>query len=181
MKQKMMHKNTFYYSGSILKARLIKFLEFPSRFAGTLISCALALMILMTSCKRPDEDIVLRNIKDVVVDASTDPTLKANAIFFNPNKMRGRLKKIDIEIYVNGKKAGHVDEKYNTVIPANGEFTIPLKVNLAMKELGFMDTILGMIGGKKFEVRYKGTLRLSYHGVPIKVPIDHKDDIRVRF
>ena len=36
----------------------------------------------------------------------TDPMLKANAIFYNPNNMRGKLKKIDIEIFVNGKKAG---------------------------------------------------------------------------
>lgn len=139
------------------------------------------LTMIVAGCKTPDQDIVLKNIKDVVVDASTDPMLKANAVFFNPNKMRGKLKNIDVEIFVNGKKAGHVDEKYNAVIPSNGEFTIPLKVKLAIKELGTMETLLGMIGGKKFEVRYKGSLRLSYHGFPVKVPIDHKDDIRIRF
>jgi hypothetical protein len=44
-----------------------------------------------------------------------------------------------------------------------------------------MQTLMGVLGGKKFEVTYKGSLRITYHGVPIKVPIDHKDDVRISF
>jgi len=138
-------------------------------------------VIALIGCERPKEKIVLKSVRDVVVDATTEPTLKANAIFFNPNNVKGKLKKIDVEIFVNGKKAAKVDQEFNTQIPANSEFTVPLQVNLAMKELGFMDTVLGMIGGKKFEVHYLGSLKLSYKGVPIKVPVDYKDDVRVRF
>jgi LEA14-like dessication related protein len=133
------------------------------------------------SCQKPDQDIVLRNIRDVVVDANTDPVLRANAIFFNPNNVKGRLKKIKVDIYVNGKKAGHVDQDLKTKIPSQSEFTVPLEVNLAIKELGFMDTVLGLLGGKKFEVRYEGFLKLTYHGFPIKVPVNYKDEVRIRF
>jgi hypothetical protein len=141
----------------------------------------LVLVFLFTGCEKPDQDIVLRRIKDVVVDASTDPMLRANAVFYNPNKVRGRLKRINVEIFINGKRAAHVDQKLKTAIPSQSEFTVPLEVKLAIKELGFMDTVLGLIGGKKFEVHYKGSLRLSYHGFPIKVPVDYKDDVRIRF
>jgi LEA14-like dessication related protein len=141
----------------------------------------LFLLLALSGCKKPKEKIQLKNIKDVVVDATTEPTLKANAIFFNPNSMRGKLKNIDVEIFVNGKKAANVKQDFNTIIPANSEFTIPLTVNLNMKELGFMDTLLGMVGGKKFEVRYEGSIKLSYRGVPVKVPIKYKDDIRLSF
>ena len=141
----------------------------------------LGLALIFFQCQKPDQDIVLRRIKDVVVDANTDPTLKANAIFFNPNKVRGKLKEINVQIFVNGKKTGHVDQKLHTVIPSQGEFTVPIEVNLAMKELGFMDTIFGLLGGKKFDVKYEGFLKLSYHGVPIKVPVDYKDEVRISF
>ena len=117
----------------------------------------------------------------MVVDATSEPTLKANAIFFNPNKMKGRIKKIKVDIYVNGKKAGNVDQDFKLVVPSQAEFTVPIEVKLAMKELGFKDTVLGLLGGKKFEVRYHGFLKLSYHGIPIKVPVDYKDDVRIRF
>ena len=139
------------------------------------------LTVIVAGCKRPKEDIVLRQIKDVVVDATTEPVLKANAIFYNPNAMRGKLKKIDVNIFVNGKKAASVNQQLKTVIPADAEFTVPIEVKLSIKELGFMDTLLGMIGGKKFEVRYEGALKLSYHGVPINVPVNYKDEVRIRF
>ena len=137
--------------------------------------------LLLTGCQKPDEDIVLRHIRDVVVDASSEPMLKANAIFFNPNEMRGRLKKIDVEIFVDGKKAASVEQTLKTTIPAVSEFTVPLEVKLAIKELGVMDTIFGMLGGKTFKVHYKGSLRLSYRGFPINVPVDYKDEVKLSF
>jgi LEA14-like dessication related protein len=154
------------------KKQIISIYKF---LASTLICVVLA------GCQKPDQDIVLRRIKDVVVDATSDPMLKANAVFYNPNKVRGRLKKISVDIFVNGKKTANVDQQLKTLIPSQGEFTVPIEVKLAMKELGFMDTILGMIGGKKYEVRYEGFLKLSYHGLPIKVPVNYTDEIRLRF
>jgi hypothetical protein len=138
-------------------------------------------LVLLISCQRPKEEIVLRQIKDVVVDATSDPLLKANAIFFNPNDVRGKLKRINVDIFVNGKKAASVNQELKTVIPAKAEFTVPLEVKLAIKELGFMDTLLGVIGGKTFEVRYEGFLKLTYHGFPLNVPVRYKDDVRIRF
>lgn len=140
----------------------------------------LLLSTLLTGCG-PKEKIVLRQIKDVVVDGTTDPMLKAKAIFYNPNNMRMKLKRINVDVYVNGKKVANVNQKLKTLIPAKGEFTIPLEVKLAMKELGLMDTILGFLGGKKFNVEYKGSIRVNYNGLPIRVPVHYKDEIRVRF
>ncbi len=138
-------------------------------------------LLSVTGCKKPDQEIVLRKVRDVVVDATSDPMLKANAIFYNPNNVRGRLKKIDVEIFVNGKKAASVDQSLKTSIPAQSEFTVPLEVKLALKELGVMDTIFGMIGGRKFKIRYKGSLRLTYRGLPINVPVDYEDEVRLSF
>jgi LEA14-like dessication related protein len=141
----------------------------------------LSAMIVLQSCQRPHEDIVLKQVRDIVADATTEPTLKAEAVFFNPNNMSGKLKHIDVDIFVNGKKAGKVDKDYKIKIPANGEFSVPLEVKLNMKELGFVDTLLGMIGGKKFDIQYVGKLNLNYRGIPIRVPVDYKSQIRVSF
>ncbi|HEX8039484.1 MAG TPA: LEA type 2 family protein [Chryseosolibacter sp.] len=156
-----------------------KLSDFRGRNRG--IIAFIFLLLLSAGCGKPDQDIALRKIKDVVVDASSEPMLKANAVFYNPNRVRGRLKKIDVEIYVNGKKAASVDQKLKTVIPAAAEFTVPIEVKLALKELGFMDTLFGMIGGKTFQIHYKGSLNLSYHGLPVHVPVDYQDDVRIRF
>ena len=137
--------------------------------------------LVLTGCELPKEQIVLKQIRDVVVDATTDPLLKANAIFYNPNDARGKLKKIKVDIYINGKKAGEIDQELKTLIPAKSNFTVPIEVKLALKEFGVLDTIFSMLGGKKFEVHYQGSLQLTYHGVPIRVPVDYKDEIRLKF
>ena len=138
-----------------------------------------SLMTLVISCV-PKEQIVLRQIKDVVVDASSGPKLKANAIFYNPNKTKMKLKKINVDIFINDKKSANVDQDLKTVIPAQGEFTVPLEVNLNIKELGLLDTIFGMIGGKTFDVHYKGFLKINYKGVPVRIPVDYKDEVKIR-
>jgi hypothetical protein len=30
------------------------------------------------------------------------------------------------------------------------------------------------------EVHYKGALKLNYRGMPIRVPVDYKDEVRIR-
>lgn len=152
-----------------------------ARFASPGVCLSLILVIITAGCKKPKEEIVLRQIKDVVVDATSSPLLKANAVFFNPNDVRGKLRRINVDIFVDGKRAASVNQELKTLIPANAEFSVPIEVNLAIKELGFMDTLLGVIGGKKFEVRYEGSLKLSYHGVPINVPVNYRDEVRIRF
>jgi LEA14-like dessication related protein len=149
-----------------------------TRFAGKSF-LLVTLIALMFSCL-PKEEIVLRQIRDVVVDASSGPKLKANAIFYNPNKTKMKLKKINVDIFINGKKSANVDQELKTLIPAQGEFTVPLEVTLNIKELGLLDTIFGMIGGKVFDVHYKGFLKINYRGIPVRVPVDYKDDVKIR-
>jgi LEA14-like dessication related protein len=166
----------------MIKMEFKKSKQLPKALRSAIHLLFLTLVLLVVGgCHGPDEKIVLRKIRDVVVDASTEPLLKANAVFYNPNDVRGKLKRINVEVYVDGKKAAYVNQKLKTRIPANGEFIVPLEVKLSIKELGFMDTLLGVIGGKKFEVRYEGSLKLSYRGIPINVPVHYKDEVRIRF
>lgn len=150
----------------------------------SLISGMTLMLIVMTiffgaSCG-PKEDIEFRQIRDVVVDGSGKPMLKAQAVFYNPNDMRMKLRGLTVDIFVDGKKAGQIDQDLQTEIPAQAEFTVPLEVMLAAEDLSLLDTVLGMLGGRKMEVHYKGALRLNYRGLPIRVPVNYKDEVRIR-
>lgn len=150
----------------------------------SLISGMTLMLIVMTiffgaSCG-PKEDIEFRQIRDVVVDGSGKPMLKAQAVFYNPNDMRMKLRGLTVDIFVDGKKAWQIDQDLQTEIPAQAEFTVPLEVMLAAEDLSLLDTVLGMLGGRKMEVHYKGALRLNYRGLPIRVPVNYKDEVRIR-
>ncbi len=161
-------------------ARSSKFFLQNSSFKILQWALGISLLILIGSCK-PKEDIVLRNVRDIIIDANTEPTLKAKAILYNPNNIRIKLRNMAIDVYVNGKKSGRIDQELKMMIPAEAEFIVPLEVKLNMKELGLLDTIFGMIGGKKLKVEYKGSISVTYKGLPIRVPVNHQSEVRFSF
>lgn len=140
---------------------------------------ALAILILATTC-RPDEPLQLQQIKNVQVELAQEPLLRAEAIIHNPNKMSVKLRRADIAVQVDGKPAATIQQEFNMKIPAQSDFSLPLEVKVNFREMGFLDTVLSVLGGKKFEVSYTGTLWLSYNGVRIKLPVNHREEVRVR-
>src|SRR5436190_939058 len=86
----------------------------------------------------PKEDVVLKDVKNLVVEPGTDGNLvlAGDAVFFNPNHSRMRLKEIKVDVFVDGKKSATVDHKLHLLVKGNAEFTVPLKVQLQTKDLG---------------------------------------------
>lgn len=155
-----------------------------SKFIIQNSSFILCLLIVISSalqsCK-PKEDVVFRQIREVMVDAEPEPTLKAKVVLFNPNKMKMKLRKVNIEIFVDGKKSAVVDQQdLNLEVPAVGEFVVPIEAKLNLKEMGLLDTIFGIIGGKKLNIQYKGAIGITYKSIPIKVPVDYKNEVKIR-
>ncbi|HRI79642.1 MAG TPA: hypothetical protein PLR06_08905 [Cyclobacteriaceae bacterium] len=137
------------------------------------------LTVLLAGCV-PKEQVVLRSIQINEIGPKPDGSalLKADAVFYNPNTTRMRLKEIDIEIFVDGKKAAEVDQELSSLIKAKSEFTIPLEVQLNLKEIGLLDTILSFLGGKKHEIQFVGTLKMKVNGFPVKAPVNQKEEFK---
>ena len=140
----------------------------------------LALVVFMSACG-DYKDVELRQLRNVTADVSDDPMLKMEAVFFNPNPQQGKLKAINIDVFVDGKKAAVIKQKLKIKVPAKGDFSVPLQVKINLKEQGLLNTLMSVIGAKRLKVRYKGNVRINYHGLPIIVPVDHEEEIRIRF
>ena len=82
-------------------------------------------------------------------------------------------------MFVDGKKAARVDQRLNALIKANSEFTVPLEVQLNLKEVGLLDTILSLFGGKKYDIQFVGSMKVTVNGFPVKVPVNHKDLLKL--
>jgi hypothetical protein len=152
----------------------IKKLNSPSVFISLFLLLALSCL--------PKDEVVFRGVKNISVEANQqgDPVLKADAMFYNPNKEKMKLKEIFADILVNGKPAAQVRQKLKLSIPAEADFSVPVAAQLSLKELGFLDTIVNLLGGKKYEVQYSGFVRIAVHGVTIKVLFTYKEQIRLR-
>lgn len=134
---------------------------------------------LMTGCA-PKEPVVLRevHIKTVEMEPNgKNAVLKADAVLYNPNKGSMRLKEIDLDIFIDDKKAARIDQKLTAQIKPVSEFMVPLEVQLNLSDMGLLDTIFSLFG-KKHSIRFTGKLRVKVKGFPVNIPIDHKDEIK---
>lgn len=140
----------------------------------------LIVVVVMCACV-PKEPVVLRAVNIIQVEAGTDgePVLKADAIFYNPNATRMRLKRIDLDVLVDGKKSARIDQHLSSLIKGKSEFTVPLEVQLKLKEMGLLNTILNLFGGKEYEIQFAGSLKVTVNGFPVKVPVRHKTKFKL--
>ncbi len=137
------------------------------------------IMLILGSCV-PKEQVVLRSvvIKQVEPGSEGNPILKADAIFYNPNSSRMRLKRIEIDVLIDDTKTARIDHKVDALIKANSEFTVPLEVQLNIREIGLVNTIVNLFGGKKYEIHFIGHLKVNVNGFPVKIPVDYKEPFK---
>jgi LEA14-like dessication related protein len=145
---------------------------------AALVACT---CLLLTSCL-PKDSIKLKDVQNLMVvpGTGTDPVLKGDALFFNPNKTRMKLKSIQVDVFIDEKKTATVDQDLNIVVKGESEFSVPLTVRLQLKDLGLVNALVSLLGGKTYQVHYVGTLKVNVNGLPFKIPIDHKEEFKLK-
>ena len=115
----------------------------------------MALLVLSVFCCAPKEPVVFKGVKNIVVDLSAEgkPILKGDVYFFNPNKLKMKLKDVSVDILVDGNKSAEVKQHLNFPVPAQSDFSVPITANLTLKEGGLLNTVFGLLGGKKYTVQ----------------------------
>lgn len=143
-------------------------------------SIALFYCLTLLACI-PKEQIVFKGVSDIAVDISDagKPVLNANGYFFNPNKVKMRLKEINVEVFVDGTKSAEVKHPLDVVIAGKADFSVPIVAQLSLKQNNFLDAVVGLLGGKKYEVVFKGYIRVRVHGITIKVPVSQKQELKL--
>lgn len=143
------------------------------------LAIPIALMAL-SSCT-PKRPVEFRDVRDIVLKDGSPAELTGEAVFYNPNRAHGKLRSVKIQIYVNDKLAGSIDEEPNMNIKGLTEFTVPLTVQLEMDKAGLLDAVMGVLGAKKFIVHFTGHIRVSYGLVPFRVPVDYSKEVKFKF
>jgi len=97
---------------------------------------AFVLLIAFVSCKSM-KDPIFKGIENVKMDELNfnDPTVTLDMRYHNPNNFKGLLKQAEGDAWLDSSYLGHfiVDTAVN--IPANSEFTVPVKLAVDKKQL----------------------------------------------
>lgn len=145
------------------------------------------LCFAIQSCKVKEKPIFIA-VENIEVDETTSRTitLKANAIFENPNDVGGSLESDDISVYINDAKVAQVSSE-NFKVPAKKEFTIPLKVNISTDSIlksntnNLLGSLLNSVLNKEIKVQYKGEIIYKTFGFSYTYPIDETEMVKINY
>ncbi|MBQ4821188.1 hypothetical protein [Aquimarina sp. MMG016] len=125
------------------------------------------IFILLSACsvsKKPEFKYVDKiQVKKV---SMRNITLTTDAVFNNPNNLKGKLSIEDLHIFVDNIDVGTISSQEFDV-PAKSEFTIPLEGTFSLSKIyeknknGILGSILNVIQTDSLKIQYKGAIR--YH------------------
>ncbi len=131
------------------------------------------MFLLATSCQ-PVKELEYRDFKNLSINkmgfAATN--LKVDLIYYNPNRFGLQLKYTDLDIFVNNNYLGHSTQDYQITIAKLSEFTMPLIVDVDMKNL--LKNALPSLLGKEVLVKVTGTVKLGKANVYKTFPVNYE-------
>ena len=131
------------------------------------------LTLLLASCSSPKQ-LEYREFKNFTVEkpgfAST--ALKMDLIYYNPNNFGLQLNKTDLDIFINNNYLGKATQVIQVDIPKRAEFTIPITMDVDMKNLlrnGFI-TLLN----SEVVIKVTGTIKVGKLNVYKSFPVNYE-------
>jgi LEA14-like dessication related protein len=145
----------------------MRFLRFTNLFLFVFV-CS-----LLFSCSTP-KALEYREFKNLTIEklGFSSSTVRMDIVYYNPNRMALQLKRADLDIYFNNNYAGHATQEYQITIPKLAEFSIPVQVDVDMKNI-FRNSFTGLLN-KQVMVKMTGTVKVGKANVFITFPVNYE-------
>lgn len=122
------------------------------------------------------------NVKNVSL---RNVTLKANALFENPNHLKGKISIDDIHVFVDNIDMGIVSsQEFN--VPAKGKFKIPIEGTFSLSKIyednkkGILGSVLKIIQTDSLLIQYKGNIKYHLRGFSFPYKIDKSQKVSLK-
>lgn len=131
------------------------------------------LAVLNFSCaslKQPD----FKGIDNVRIGrfGLNESTLTLDLHYFNPNKTSLKLKEAEGDAWIDGNLMGHFRVDTLVTIPANDNFSLPIKLKVGMKKV-FQNSLAAFLA-REVMIRIEGKAKLGKGGIYIHYPISYE-------
>lgn len=147
-----------------------------------IVKSILLLLIFLSSCTF-EENVKFEQIRNVKLVGVKDGmvNLTAEADFYNPNNISGKLKSIDLEVLLKDNSLARITQTKHFKIEKNAQFSIPINVSFAMEDLqkNFLDNFLAIVSGNKLTLHFKGEIKVSTWGFTQTVPVSYYEEVRL--
>ena len=136
----------------------------------TLPLLLLLLSILPLACSTP-KALEYRTFKNFTIEklGFSSTAIKLDLIYFNPNNYGIELKTTDVDIFINDSYLGHSAQDYQISIPKKEEFSIPLKMDVDMRNI--LKNGLNTFIRNEVTVKITGSIKVGKANVFMIFPI----------
>ena len=126
----------------------------------------------MTSCREP-KDLEFKEFKNLTIEklGFAGAALKVDLVYYNPNNFGLELNRTDLDLFVDSTFLGHSSQEIQVAIPRRDIFTLPLKIDLDMKNL-LKNGLMGLFN-KKIQVRLLGNVKVGKAGLYKNFNVDY--------
>jgi len=143
------------------------------------------LSLLLMSCGALEEPTVER-IEKVDIEKLTSKQVigTADMVLKNPNGFALDLAATDLVALSEGIQLATIKQTYDTQMPANSEFKMPIRLEIDLQKL-YEDDPLGALGKgmqiyskRELELNFVGTIQVGKGSAKLSVPIDQTELVK---
>ncbi len=137
-------------------------------------------VLLLSACSMPQE-VSFKNLENIKLSAVSfqekNVSLKADAIFHNPNSVKLKVKGIRAKAYIDGEEMSTIREQLETEMPAKSDFSLPVSIEIPTKKiLGNLGGLLKQLTNKKqATIKMEGAINVEVLGQEIAVPFEYEE------
>ena len=147
----------------------------------------LLIILACSSCSKPQKPS-FKKVRDIEVDmiSTSRISIKAKAVYHNPNQIGGLLTKTEVKVQANDIEVADITQTLDTPIPAGSDFEIPLNFETSPKKIfesdkgGIIGSVINAVANRKIELHYKGHATISLAGIPYRIPVDYKEEVGIK-
>ena len=139
----------------------------------------LLIVATISSCSTPKDLVYVGTQNFGMKHAGLKSTvLSMDVELYNPNRDKMKLKKADLDVYVNGNKLGKVNIAGKLRVPREDTFALPVMLNVDLANA--LPNMLQLAFKSEVDVALKGNVKAGRHGIYINIPVNYtgKQDIR---
>lgn len=142
------------------------------RFQSSLLPVIL-ILLFVPSCRAP-KDLEYKDFKNFKIEnlGFASSQIKLELVYFNPNSFGLQLKRTELDIFVDDSFLGHSVQEYQINIPRRGDFTLPVQIDVDMKNM--FKNLFSTLVNKEVTVKVTGKITLGKLNVYKSFPVNYE-------
>lgn len=146
-----------------------------------------SIVLFLTACNSIQEPTI-KSISNAEIVTMNKNSLELNAVmvFNNPNSFSLDLANTDMVALVDDIEVATIKQNYDTSMPANGTFDMPINIKMDLKKLYKDNKLLAITKGleiaskKELDVKFIGSISVGKGSAKISVPIDQIENVKFK-